>query len=236
MSADTGRIAVVSGASGGLGREIALELGRRGYALALLGRSQGALEKVLQAAGGSGLAMLCDVRDPAAVGRAATRVLAELGDPEVLVLAAGAAHVAALEETSEEDFVAVLETNLTGSFHLLRAFLPALRRRPRAWILPLLSVAARRGFPGWSAYCASKAGLAGLLSALREELRGSAVAVTALYPGATATGLWDALPGAWDRKAMIPPSEIARAVGYVLDADPAVAIEEIHLRPAGGDL
>jgi NAD(P)-dependent dehydrogenase (short-subunit alcohol dehydrogenase family) len=111
-----------------------------------------------------------------------------------------------------------------------------MKARGRGWIIPLLSVAARRGFPGWSAYCASKWGLAGLVAALREELRGSGIRITCLYPGATDTPIWDRLPGEWDRAAMVPAREVARALGYVLEADPSTLVEEISLGPAGGAL
>jgi NAD(P)-dependent dehydrogenase (short-subunit alcohol dehydrogenase family) len=238
--------AVVSGGGAGIGRAVALELARRGYPLALLGRRAETLEETLAAAaeaGGpaahrdaAGLALACDVRDPDSVARAAAAVEERWGAAEVVVPAAGVARIEPLEETSPADFAEVLDTNLTGAFLLLRALLPGMKRRGRGWIFPILSVAARRGFPGWSAYCASKWGLAGLVAALREELAGSGVRVTALYPGATATGLWDALPGEWDRAAMVPPGEVARAVAFALEADPAATVEEVHLGPAGGAL
>ena len=71
---------------------------------------------------------------------------------------------------------------------------------------------------------------------LREELQGTGVRVTALYPGATDTPIWESLPGDWNRAAMVPPREVARALGCVLDGDPAALVEEIHLGPAGGAL
>jgi NAD(P)-dependent dehydrogenase (short-subunit alcohol dehydrogenase family) len=234
------RVAVVSGAGSGIGREIALELGRRGYALALLGRRLPPLEATLSAAGlpgtSAGLALACDVRDAAAVGRAAALVEARWGAAEVVVPAAGTARIQPFAELSPLDFSATLDTNLTGAFLLLHALLPAMLRRGRGWIFAVLSVAARRGFPGWAAYCASKWGLAGLVAALRPELAGSGVRLTAIYPGATDTPIWEGVPGDWDRGAMMPPAEVARAVGCALDADPRSLYEEIHLGPAGGPL
>ncbi|HVT59177.1 MAG TPA: SDR family oxidoreductase [Thermoanaerobaculia bacterium] len=232
-------VAVISGGGSGLGLEIARELGRRGYALALLGRRREALAAALAASGcetAGGLALACDVRDPQAVARAAAAIEERWGAAEIVVPAAGVAHIFPLEETTVEQFAATVETNLTGSFLLLRALLPAMKRRGRGRIFALLSVAARRGFAGWSAYCASKWGLAGLLAALREELAGSGVQLTALYPGATDTSIWEALPGTWDRAAMMPSAEVARALGFALDADPRTAVEEIHFGPVGGAL
>jgi NAD(P)-dependent dehydrogenase (short-subunit alcohol dehydrogenase family) len=236
MPADAARVAVVSGAGSGLGREIALALARRGHQLAVLGRRRPALEATLTAAGGRGVPFVCDVRDAAAVGEAAVEIAERFGTPEVIVPAAGMAVVAPFAETSPEAFHDVVATNLFGAFHLMRAFLPAMIDRRRGFLVPILSAAARRGFPGWSAYCASKFGLAGLVAALREELQQTGVRVTALFPGATATPLWDGLPGEWDRRAMIPAGEVARAVVCALDADERAVYEELHIAPAGGDL
>lgn len=231
-------VAVVSGAGSGLGREIALELARRGYVLALLGRRQAPLEETLELAGAreSGLVLPCDVRDAVALDRCAEEIRVRWGGAGVVVPAAGVVSIAPVEETSPDDFKAMIETNLTGVFLLIRALLPAMKERGRGWLIPLLSVAARRGFPGWSAYCASKWGLAGLVAALREELAGTGIKITALYPGATDTPIWDRLPGEWNRAAMVPPREVARALGYVLDSDPSTLVEEVHLGPAGGAL
>jgi NAD(P)-dependent dehydrogenase (short-subunit alcohol dehydrogenase family) len=227
-------VAVVSGAGSGIGREIAVRLGRRGHPLALLGRRQEPLVETL--AGFDGVALACDVRDPASVAAAASEIERRWGAASIVVPAAGVAAIAPLDELSPERFRETIDTNLTGASLLIASLLGGMKRRGSGWIFPILSAAARRGFPGWSAYCASKWGLAGLVAALREELAGSGVRITALYPGATATVLWNDLPGTWDRSRMVPPSEVARAVETALDADPAALYEEIHLGPAGGAL
>lgn len=229
---------MVSGGGSGLGREIALELARRGYDLALLGRRPQTLEETLELAGArdSGVIFPCDVRDAEAVERCAGEVRARWGAAALVVPAAGVVSLAPVEQTTPDDFSAMVATNLTGAFLLIRALLPAMKERGRGWIIPILSVAARRGFPGWGAYCASKWGLRGLVAVLREELQGTGVRVTALYPGATDTPIWDSLPGDWNRAAMVPPREVARALGSALDGDPAALVEEIHLGPAGGAL
>lgn len=229
-------LAVVSGAGSGLGAEIALALARRGHPLALLGRRRENLEHVLAEAGGNGTAWPCDVRDESALGAAVAAAIASAGPPEVVIPAAGLALVARLEDTTTADFTAVVETNLRGAFLLARACLPAMRQRERSWFIAILSVAARRGFPGWSAYCASKWGLAGMLAALREEVRGSGVRVSGIFPGATATPLWSSLPGDWNRAAMMPAAEVSRAVCFVLDAPDSAVVEEIMVTPSGGDL
>ncbi len=239
MTNESRGVAVVSGGGSGIGREIALTLARRGHPLALLGRRKALLEQTLSEAGdagGDGLALACDVRDAGSVAAAVRDIERRWGAAALVVPAAGVAAIAPFEETAPERFRDVLETNLTGTFLLLRALLPGMKRRGGGWIFPILSTAAQRGFPGWSAYCASKWGLAGLVAALREELRGSGIRVTALYPGATDSPLWDELPGTWNRALMVPPREVARAVVAALEGDPSTLIEEIHLGPVGGAL
>jgi NAD(P)-dependent dehydrogenase (short-subunit alcohol dehydrogenase family) len=228
-------VAVVSGAGSGIGREVALALGRRGHRLALLGRRREPLERTLADAGGDGRVLPADVADAAAVDDAARSALA-LGPPEVVVAAAGAAAVAPFLEQPAAEFDRVVAVNLLGTARLLRAFLPALVARGRGTLVPVLSIAARQTFAGWSAYAASKWGLLGLIETLRLELAGSGVRVVALTPGATDSPLWNDLPGAWDRSRMIPAAEVARALLWALDAGDAVAVEEIRMRPPGGDL
>lgn len=228
--------AVVSGSGSGIGRAVALALGRRGHSLGLLGRREEPLQETLDAAGGTGMVLSCDVRDPEAVAGAASEILDRLGPPEVVVAAAGAVAIAPIEELDPEAFRATVETNLLGTFHLFRAVLPAMKEAGRGRLVPVLSVAATRGFPGWSAYCASKWGVRGLVAALREELAGSGVLLTALYPGATVTDLWDEVPGEWDRSLMVPVEAVARALVHALDAEEPALVEEIHVGPAGGAL
>ncbi len=229
-------VAVVSGAGSGLGREIALALSRRGHPLMLLGRRVEPLEETRGRATGETVVMACDVREPAQTEQVAAVVAERWGAAQIVVPAAGVAAIAPLEETDPQVFRDILQTNLDGVFLLFRALLPAMRRRGGGHLFPLLSMAATRGFPGWSAYGASKWGLRGLVASLREELTGSGVRVTAVYPGATDTEIWGSLPGDWERSRMIPAAEVARAVIYALDADPRSAVEEIHLAPAGGAL
>lgn len=239
MTSEARGVAVVSGGGSGIGREIALGLARRGHSLALLGRRAEVLQGTLADAGlahGDSLALACDVRNPVAVERAAAVIADRWGAAEIVVPAAGVAHIRPLEDLQPHEFSETVDTNLTGAYLLIRALLPAMKERGRGRIFPILSVAARRGFPGWSAYCASKWGLAGLVAALREELQGSGVRITALYPGATDTPIWEGVPGEWNRDAMVPPAEVARAVVYALDAPESTLVEEVHLGPAGGAL
>lgn len=228
--------AVITGAGSGIGAAVAVALGRRGHGLALVGRRLAPLQRVLEASGGRGLALSVDVRDDVAIAKAVVRVEDELGPIEVAVAGAGVARVGSFTQLPASAFRETLDTNLVGVANLFRAVLPGMIDRGRGQLVPLLSVASRQAFPGWSAYCASKWGLLGLVEALREDLKGSGVRICAVTPGATASPLWSEVPGEWDREAMIPAEEVARAVVWALEAGDGVAVEEIRLQPPGGNL
>ena len=227
--------AVISGAGSGIGRAVALALAERGHPLILLGRRAEPLTATLRAAGSKGMAVVTDVRDGQAVRLAVEQGLAAGFRPQVVVPSAGVACVAPFGELEPDTWRKSLETNLLGAVFLYRACLPDLLQSG-GHLFALLSVAAKKGFPNWSAYAASKWGLRGAVAALREELAGSAVRVTEIYPGATDSPLWEKVPGEWNRASMISPEAIAKAIVWALEADPTSSVEEIHLQPRGGNL
>jgi NADP-dependent 3-hydroxy acid dehydrogenase YdfG len=227
--------AVISGAGSGIGRAVALALARRGHPLVLLGRHKASLDGTLEEAGGKGLALVADVRNPEAT-RASVNSVRERGFvAQIVVPAAGVARVAPFGELSSEQLRESIDTNLLGALFLYRAFLPPLLENG-GHLFAILSAAAKQGFPNWSAYGASKWGLRGAVASLREELRGSAVRVTEIYPGATDSPLWEGVPGEWNRGAMMTPEAVAQAIVWALDAHASASVEEIHLQPRGGNL
>ena len=227
--------AVISGAGSGIGQAVALALARRGHSLVLLGRRAEPLTATLRAAGSRGVALSVDVRDAVAVQAAVEQARAAGFRPQVVVPSAGVARVAPFGELAPETWRESLETNLLGAIFLYRACLPDLFSCG-GHLFALLSVAAKRGFPAWSAYAASKWGLRGAVAALREELAGTAVRLTEIYPGATDSPLWETVPGEWNRASMISAEAVAKAVVWALAADPSASVEEIHLQPRGGNL
>lgn len=227
--------AVISGAGSGIGRAVALALAERGHSLVLLGRRAEPLAATLRAAGSRGMVVVADVQDARAVQAAIDQAEAAGFAPQVVVPSAGIARIAPFAELEPEALSESIQTNLLGALFLYRACLPGLRQRG-GHLFALLSVAAKRGFSGWSGYCASKWGLRGAVAALREELVGSSVRLTEIYPGATDSPLWETVPGEWNRAAMISPEAVAKAIVWALDADPTASVEEIHLQPRGGNL
>lgn len=226
---------LITGASRGIGRAIAEALACEGRDILLQGRDQDALERVVEG-----------VRRRGARATALRYELAEPGGPEALCEAmgsgplhglvnnAGVALVKAVHDISLSEWQQALAVNLTAPFLLVARLLE--RMPAGAAIVNVLSVAARQGFPGWTAYCTAKAGLRGFAAALREEVRGRGIRVIDVVPAATATGLWDDIPGEWPRERMLPPEQVAAAVRFALERPGDVLVEEISIGNLGGNL
>jgi len=230
-----GKVAVITGASRGIGLAIAEALADAGCQVALAARFRDARQiRALQQKLGA-FARSCDVRDERSVSAFFAAVNERFGRVDVLINNAGIGgpnrNVAQL---SPADWREVVETNLTGMFLCTRAALPLMKRG--ASIVNNLSVSAKGVFPGMSAYNASKHGAAGFTNTLREELRGQGIRVIGLYPGATDTAIWEQFwPGA-PRRRMISTASIARAVVFALSLPPEATVEELVIAPTAGAL
>jgi NADP-dependent 3-hydroxy acid dehydrogenase YdfG len=227
------RVAVVTGASRGMGRAAARALAEHGARVALAARGREALETVAAETGGRPL--VCDVTDPTALAQAAGEVARWAGRaPDIVVAAAGVFHLAPVDRTPLEILEANLDVNLKGGILTVQAFLPAMMARGRGTVIQIGSVAGRRAFPGNGAYSASKFGIRGYHEVLLEELRGTGVRATLVEPAATDTTIWDpmdpdadpTLPG---RAAMLRPDDVADAVIWVATRPPSVRIPFLPL-------
>ncbi len=181
------KVVVVTGATGGIGRETARRFAAAGAKVVGTGRDQARLAEL---AGEVELALTLDVTDPVSVEIGAAAVLDRLGGVDVLVNNAGIGLFKTVEETTEAELRKILEVNLFGMARVTRAFLPSLRSR-RGVLVQVSSVAGRRGYPRLTAYCASKHGMNGWSEALREELKGSGVDVVLVHPPAVDTAFFD---------------------------------------------
>jgi NAD(P)-dependent dehydrogenase (short-subunit alcohol dehydrogenase family) len=181
-----GRIAIVTGASRGLGRAMAVALAEAGADVALAARSQPDLEetaRLVAATGRRALAVATDVTVYAQVEALVERTLTELGGLHVVVNNSGIARVAPLAQMSPEDFRAVLEVNLIGAFNGCRAAAAHLIAQKSGKIVNVASMLAQVGLPGYSVYSASKSGITGFTRALAVEWARHSIQVNAIAPG-----------------------------------------------------
>ena len=228
-----GRWVVVTGASRGIGAELARRLAADGARLALIARGREALTALAAELGAE--PVVCDVGDPAQIERAAERIEALAGGaPDVVVNNAGVFTITAAHKTSVELFRRTLDVNLLAPFAFVHAFLPGMRARGSGHLVTLGSVADRNIFPGNAAYSASKYGLRALHEVLRAELRGTGVRATLVSPGPVDTELWDPIdpdnrPGFTPRAQMLSASDEAEAVPWVIAAPRADNVDDLRL-------
>ena len=220
------RVAIVTGGSRGIGAAIVRRLSGDGLHVVAVARNAQLLDSVVRAtleAGGSAQAKVCDVADSSAIAAMIEAVCAEHGRIDVLVNNAGITRDGLLMRMSDEDFDAVIATNLRSAFAATRAAGRHLMRSKSGRIINIASVAGVIGNAGQANYAASKAGLIGLTKSVARELAGKAVTCNAVAPGFTTTDMTDALPESIREnvKGLIPlrrfgtPDEIAAAVAFL---------------------
>jgi 3-oxoacyl-[acyl-carrier protein] reductase len=226
---------LVTGASRGIGRAIGEKLAAPDVELLLHGRDTIALAEVCKSVQSHGARVLKLVHDLAIVS-GVSDLMAAVGDAplNVLVNNAGIAIVKPFTEITQIEWAQTIGVNVTAPFLLTQHFAP--RMPPGSSVVNILSVAARTGFAGWSAYCMSKFALEGFSQSVREELRDHKIRVINVYPSATDTDIWNNVAGDWPRQKMISPKEVAGAVAYALSRPADVALENISLSNLTGNL
>jgi short-subunit dehydrogenase len=188
-----GKVVVVTGAGNGMGREIALELVKRGAAVAAVDvRAEFLVEtkNLVEKAGGKISTFVLDITDADAVAALPGKVKEALGDTDILINNAGIIQpFVKVNDLSLEDAAHVMNVNFTGPLMLVKAFLPGLLTRPQAHILNVSSMGAYAPVPGQSVYGASKAAIKLFTEGLRSELMGTSVGVTVVFPGGIGTNI-----------------------------------------------
>ena len=222
-----GKVALVTGASRGIGKEIALTLGKNGaYVIVNYNGSQARAEEVVAAikeAGGDGQAVQCNVSDFAESEKMVQDIIAQHGKVDILVNNAGITKDNLIMKMSEADYDAVLDTNLKGAFNMIRHLSRSFLKQRSGKIINISSVSGVMGNAGQSNYAASKAGLIGLTKSVARELASRNICVNAIAPGFIQTEMTDVLSESVQEnlKQMIPlgrmgkPEDVANMVLFL---------------------
>ncbi|MFE5139973.1 SDR family oxidoreductase [Streptomyces fagopyri] len=244
-----GRVAVITGASSGIGEASAEHLASLGAKVVVLARRAGRLEELvtrIEENGGNALAIGADVTDATAVQAAADRVEAELGGADLLFNNAGVMLPAPVEERATDQWQRQIDLNVTGLMNVIGAFVPQLVKsageRGVADLINTSSIAAQNIFPNFAVYSGTKAYVTHLSRHLRTELGPKKVRVSAIEPGIVGTELqshvtdagalaW--LDGSKDTMDWLTPQDIALTIGFLASLPPRVNLQQVTIMPTG---
>jgi short-subunit dehydrogenase len=206
-------VALITGASSGIGRELAKRLAREGTKVALAARRRDLLEGLaaeIRAEGGTAVPLPCDVRERMSMHAAVSETGRELGPIDLLIANAGVGHVIPADSFDAALFEDTVRTNLLGPVYAVEATLPSMLSRRTGHIVGVSSLAAYRGFPMTHAYCASKSALNSFLEGLRSEIADRGVRITTVCPGFVRTPMTVKHTGAMPF--LLEPDEAARRI------------------------
>lgn len=228
------KVAYITGGSKGIGYGIAESLVNDGYQVAISGRTKEtideAAEKLNKIKPGAVLGIVSDVRNQADEEAAARQIIDKWGRLDVLVANAGLGHFASIDEMSSEQWNEVIDTNLTGVFHSIKAAAEELKKN-KGYFITIASLAGANFFPKGAAYNASKFGLVGFTQAVMLDLRPYEVKTTTIMPGSVSTFFNDNEPDASDRW-KIQPEDLGQMVSDLLKMHPRTLPSKIEVRPS----
>jgi len=230
-----GKVAIVTGASRGIGRAISVALGAEGATVVLAARAPEALARAasqVAEAGGIAHMVTTELTDEASIKRLVQATSERCGRLDILVNNAGITHSAPLEQTATEDLDRCWTINARAPFILCREALGLLKQANRGTIVNISSVVGVKGYPLQSAYTASKHALRGMSISLAEELRGSSVRVHVICPGGVDTEMVSRVRPDINKDELIGPGEIAELVVYLVTHQGNGIMDELHIRRA----
>ncbi|NIR32741.1 MAG: SDR family oxidoreductase [Gammaproteobacteria bacterium] len=226
------RVAIVTGASRGIGRAVAHRLAERGTHVALVARSEDALEEVAKECRERGVrafSVAADLSDPAATGSIVERTVRGLGAVHFLVNNAGIFGGGAADAADLSRWDRTIDVNLRSLMHLTRRALPEMEKHPRGAVVNIASISGKQSHAGAGDYCATKHGVIGFSGSVFEDVRERGIKVCAICPGFVAT---DMVAGErLRREKMIQPDDVAETVLFVLGFPDTGCPVEIVLRP-----
>ena len=226
----TNQVAIISGASRGIGKAISLLLALQGATVVAVARSEQELSDLTHKT--RGLSIVADIADEADAKHVVAETLRHYGRLDILICNAGVGSFAELEQFTGEEWDRIFDTNVKGTFLLCKAAVPHFKAQKRGHIVGITSDVARRTFAHGTVYGASKFAQDAMLASLRKEVRPHGIKVSTIYPGLVDTYFNDTTPGSIEaEKTHLRPADVAQAVRYVLEAPAHVVIDELMLHP-----
>jgi short-subunit dehydrogenase len=227
----------ITGASRGIGKAMAQKLANEGFAVALTARNASSLHKLsdsIQQQGGKVLPLPGDVSQPKVPLQIVEKILKSWQRVDTLINNAGMGIFKPILSTDVKEWDETMAVNTRSAFLCSKAVLPPMIEQRSGKIINVISVAGQQPYPNCGAYCASKYAMLGFTDVLRTETRKHGIQVTAFMPGATDTEIWgDAdLP----RERMMTVEQVATQAVYLCKADANIMVEQVVMRPLGGDL
>lgn len=230
----SGRCAVVTGGSRGIGLAIATKLAEAGARVFVCGRSRTAVRDAVGQLGehGNAYGEACDVRSEEQVRQMLDEAVRQMGGLDILVNNAGIGIVGkSVEEISGDEFRQTIETNLLAVFYACHYAIPAMRARGGGYIINISSLAGQNAHPRMAAYNASKFGLNGFSEAMMQEVRHDGIKVTYICPGSVNTYFGGDTPSV-DKAWQLQPEDIAQVVLDLLEMDPRALPSKVEIRPS----
>jgi len=239
----SGKVALVTGASSGIGEAAALALAAQGVTVAVSGRRKERLDDLvrrIEAAGGKGLALPGDVSVEADATKAVADTVAQLGRIDILINSAGVNEAGGVESLPLDLWRKVIDVNLMGTLYSCKAAVPLMKAQGGGDIINISSTAGRRATAAFAAYATSKFGLTGFTESLRQEVGGAGIRVCIIEPGATQTEIADSISDPVAREAIrahvskdgaMAASDIADAILFVLTLPRRANVSQMLIRP-----
>ena len=230
-------VAVITGASSGIGRSLSIQLSQAGYQIVIAARSENKLNSIcdeINEQGGSCIAIPTDVSKPNDIIRLKNQSM-EYGNISVVINNAGMGKFGPIEDVTLEDWDTQMNVNLRGAFLVSQAFVPELKKNNAGCLVFINSVAGIQPFSHSAVYVASKYGMRGLSASMREELREFNIKVISVHPGAVNTPFWDGIQGDFPREDMLDADELAASIIHSVKARGNLTIEEMVIRRVAGD-
>lgn len=227
-----GKKILVVGATGGIGSSLVKLLHQSGASLFISGRNSQKLHDLSQQIGlDSSRVSAVDITSSTEVEQLAVQVNAEMGTLDMLINASGLGIIKPIEQLSLEDFMQSLQTNLVGSFLLVKAFLPAMKEVKKGLIINIPGVLGKVPMAGAAAYSASKYGLVGMMQSIREELKRTEIRITNIFLGGVDSPFWETIDLKVQKEKMIREEEAARAIWFLCQQPASGVVSEMVLQP-----